>query len=131
MPKYICSKIISYLKKNKNKNKKCLLLGVAYKKNVDDMRESPSLKIIEILEKNKIHCDFYDPYIKKIGKLRNFKRNKFSIKLNKNILSSYEAVIIATDHDNINYKLVRENSKMIFDCRGRFSNSNYNNVEQI
>lgn len=131
MPNYICKKIIKFLQKERKKKKKCLIIGVAYKKNVDDMRESPSIKIIEILEKNKIHCDFHDPYIKTIKQLRNYKKIKYSVELKKVNLKTYDAVVIATDHDKLNYRFLQRNSKKIFDCRGRYSDKNFKNIEQL
>ena len=134
MPNYICKKIIKFFQKKKKKKKKCLIIGVAYKKNVDDMRESPSIKIIEILEKNKIHCDFHDPYIKNLKKLRNYKKIKYSVELKKVNLKTYDAVVIATDHDKLNYRFLQRNSKKIFDCRGRYSDKNFktlNNYEKF
>ena len=131
MPNYICKKIIKFLQKERKKKKKCLIIGVAYKKNVDDMRESPSIKIIEILEKNKIHCDFHDPYIKTIKQLRNYKKIKYSVELKKVNLKTYNAVVIATDHDKLNYRFLQRNSKKIFDCRGRYSDKNFKNIEQL
>lgn len=131
MPNYICKRIKNFFGKKIKIKKKCLIVGMAYKKNVDDMRESPSLKIIEILEKNQIYCDFHDPYIKTINNLRNFKKIKHSVGLNKMNLKTYDAVVIATDHDKINYEFLHRNSKMIFDCRGRYSNKDFKNIEQI
>ena len=131
MPNYICNRIKNFFGKKIKNKKKCLIVGIAYKKNVDDMRESPSLKIIEILERNQIYCDFHDPYIKKINNLRNFKKIKHSIDLNKTNLKKYDAVVIATDHDKIKYEFLQRNSKMIFDCRGRYSNKDFKNIEQI
>ena len=131
MPNYICKRIKKFFSEKSKKKNKCLIIGMAYKKNVDDMRESPSLKIIEILEKNKIYCDFHDPYIKKINKLRNFNKIKYSVDINKINLKTYDAVVVATDHDKINYEMLQRNSKMIFDCRGRYSNKNFKNIEQI
>jgi UDP-N-acetyl-D-glucosamine dehydrogenase len=129
MPKIICGKIERFLK-NKQK-KSCLIIGVAYKKNVDDMRESPSLEILENLERKKIKCDYYDPYIKEIKYLRKFDRIKKSIKLTPENIKKYDLIILATDHDNINYNLLKKNSSMVFDCRGRYSKNNFKNVQQI
>ena len=131
MPKLICKKIINYLSKTKTNRDKCLVIGVAYKKNVDDMRESPSIQIIDILEKNNINCDFHDPYIPLIKGLRNFKKSKKSIVLNKNNITKYNAVIIATDHDVVDFNLIKKHSTMIFDCRGRFSGENISKIEQL
>ena len=117
--KIICDKVDRILKNKKNRS--CLIIGVAYKKNVDDMRESPSLQIFENLEKRKIRCDYYDPYIKEIKHVRKFNKVKKSIKLTAANIKKYDVVVLATDHDIIDYDTLKKHSSMIFDCRGRYS----------
>ena len=129
MPKIICDKVDRILKNKKNRS--CLIIGVAYKKNVDDMRESPSLQIFENLEKRKIRCDYYDPYIKEIKHVRKFNKVKKSIKLTAANIKKYDVVVLATDHDIIDYDTLKKHSSMIFDCRGRYSKNNYKNVQQV
>ena len=97
------------------------MIGVAYKKNVDDYRESPILKIINKLEKQENIVDYYDPFIPVIKKTRKYNFNKRSSKLNLKKLSQYDAVIVGTDHDIINYDNLRKYSKLIIDLRGRYS----------
>ena len=109
------SKLI--LKKIKKSKPKILIIGIAYKKNIDDVRESPALKIISDLKIKKTLVDYYDPYIKILPKNRNYYANHKSIILNKIKLKKYDGVLICTDHDNINYKLIFDNSKLIFDKR--------------
>ena len=129
MPKIISDKVDRFLKNKKKRS--CLIIGVAYKKNVDDMRESPSLQIIENLENRKIKCDYYDPYIKEIRNLRKFNKVKKSIRLTPVSIKKYDAIVLATDHDIIDYDSLKKNSSIIFDCRGRYSKNNYNNVQQV
>jgi UDP-N-acetyl-D-glucosamine dehydrogenase len=105
----------------KKKRKKLLVIGVAYKKNVDDYRESPILKIINKLEKRENIVDYYDPFIPVIKKTRKYNFNKRSSKLNFKKLSQYDAVIVGTDHDIIDYNNLRKYSKLIIDLRGRYS----------
>ena len=116
MPKWIINQSIKYLKKNP---KKVLLVGMAYKKNVDDMRESPGLDFIKIFQKKKIKVDYYDPYIKKI-KSRKLTNSLESIKFTKINLIKYDVVYILTDHDIINYDLIKNYSKLIVDTRNVF-----------
>ena len=111
MPKIICDKVDRILKNKKNRS--CLIIGVAYKKNVDDMRESPSLQIFENLEKRKIRCDYYDPYIKEIKHVRKFNKVKKSIKLTAANIKKYDVVVLATDHDIIDYDTLKKHSSMI------------------
>lgn len=119
----ITNQIIVKIKKNLKKiNSKALIIGVAYKKNTNDDRESPSLKIINELKKLKINVSYHDPYIDEINKGRNFKRSIKSIDLNKKNIKKFDLVIIVTDHDKVNYNLIRSNSKKIIDCRGVYKN---------
>tara|TARA_Y100000590_G_C15071697_1_gene770361 strand:- start:233 stop:592 length:360 start_codon:yes stop_codon:yes gene_type:complete len=107
------------------KKTKFLFIGATYKKNIADIRESPSIKFFNIFKKNNLIFDYYDPYIKKLNFNNNLKKYKLnSIKLNKKNLKKYDCVIILTNHDNIDYKLIKDNSKLIFDSRGVFKKSN-------
>ena len=105
------------LKKIKNKKPKILIIGIAYKKNIDDIRESPALKIISDLKAKKVNVDYYDPYIKFLPKNRNYYIQLNSIKLKKNLISNYDGVLVCTDHDIIDFKMIYENAKLIFDTR--------------
>ncbi len=119
----ITNQIIKKILKNlKNKNGKVLIIGVAYKKNTNDDRESPSLKIINELKKNKIKVSYHDPYINKINKGRIFRHSIKSINLSKKSIKKSDLVVIVTDHDNVNYNLIKSFSKKIIDCRGVFKN---------
>ncbi|MBD1133817.1 nucleotide sugar dehydrogenase [Pelagibacterales bacterium SAG-MED48] len=125
-------KIISYIRnlvlKNLNKKKinysksKILILGISYKKNIDDLRESSSLKLIKLLNKNGIKSiSICDPYIKtNYIKTREFNSKIKNIKLTSSNLSKFDIVILMTDHDIFNYKIIKNNSKFIIDCRGKF-----------
>ena len=105
------------------KKKKILIIGISYKKNVDDCRESPSLDIILELQKKEAYVSYHDPYVVKIPDTRKHKINLKSIKLNKKNIQNFDCVLILTDHDNINYNLIKNNSKLIFDSRGIFKTS--------
>ncbi len=124
--------IIKIIKKKLNLNnkefykKKFLLIGAAYKKNVNDLRESPILKIINYFTKNKINFDYNDEFIKKI-ETKKFRSKFHSVKLSANLIKKYDIVILLTDHDYINSKLLLKNSKIIFDLRNFFKNK-YKNV---
>tara|TARA_B100001057_G_scaffold81897_1_gene77417 strand:- start:1247 stop:2542 length:1296 start_codon:yes stop_codon:yes gene_type:complete len=123
MPHFIYERLLNYFKKNNiNKKKaKVLLLGASYKKNIKDIRETPFIKISEILLKNKITFSYNDPLIDEI-KINKVKLK--SIKLNYNKLNNFEIVIIITDHDLYNYKKILKFSNHILDTRGRFSLKN-------
>lgn len=96
---------------------KILIIGIAYKKNIDDVRESPALKIISDLKKRGSHVNYYDPLIKQLPSNRNYFSKMISIKLSKSSLKKYDGVLICTDHDSINYKLIYNSAPKIFDAR--------------
>lgn len=125
MPSIIVKKILQFFKKKKKKLKKILIIGAAYKKNINDTRNSPALKIISLFFRNNTYVDFYDPYVKYI----NVKNKKmYTISLNKEQIILYDAVLIVTDHDKINYKFLVKNSKYIFDTRGKLLKENNKNI---
>jgi len=129
MPNFVSRKIINYLKTNKVNVKNILIIGLAYKKNTGDTRESPSIDIIKKLIDKKYKVQFYDPYIKKyeLIKSKYFNNNGLSFSnIKKHKKDS--AIIIATDHENINYKKLLSNSNLIFDTRGVYSNKRNQNV---
>jgi len=120
IPEWICKQIQSELKKKfkKFKNCKVLILGIAYKKNINDDRESPAYNLIEILaRKYKCKVSFYDPLIKvaKKNKIKNF--NNKSISLDTNKIKSFDFGVVVTDHDLINYNKIKKNIKILFDTR--------------
>jgi UDP-N-acetyl-D-glucosamine dehydrogenase len=130
MPKRISTKVNQLLKKNQ-KNK-ILILGVAYKKNVDDIRESPAIQIINFLSKNKKNkLSFYDPYINKISTRNKIFSNCEFFKLNFKKLKLFDAIIVVTDHDILNYEKIYENSKLIIDCRGRYHKNENDNIIRL
>ena len=115
-------KEINYIKKNK---KKILIIGLTYKKDVNDLRESASLYVYKkIINKKNLSVSYYDPYIKKI-ELKKIIRK--TIKLSKNIISSFDLVVICTDHSNIDYRKILKHSKRIIDTRGIFRRIKNNN----
>tara|TARA_B100000795_G_scaffold257542_1_gene230868 strand:- start:1395 stop:2681 length:1287 start_codon:yes stop_codon:yes gene_type:complete len=119
--KFVEEKVTSFLKKNDIKFSlaKILLLGLAYKKNIDDYRESASLKLFEHLSKKRLKkIKFYDPYFKKNNVPKNINLLK---KLTSKNLLKFDLVVLVTDHDSFDYKFINKHAKKIIDCRGRFS----------
>ena len=102
------------------KGSRILILGVAYKKNVDDQRESPSFVLMNLLMQKGAVINYSDPHIPSIRPMRKFNFKMESVRLTPEILSSYDCVLIATDHDSFDYELIRENSLLIVDTRGRY-----------
>ena len=124
MPKHVIDLISSALntKQKAISGSKTLILGVAYKKDIDDYRESPALDIIELLSQSGSLVEYYDPYVPNLdynnGKLSSLKF------LNKKILDSYDVMLcIVTDHSNVDYKLIADYSNLIVDTRNVFDGS--------
>ncbi len=98
---------------------KILVLGIAYKKNVDDMRESPSLKLIELIEGRGASADYHDPFIPVVPVTREHAQlaGRRSVDLDPETSAGYDAVLIATDHDEVDYRMIVENAKVVVDTR--------------
>lgn len=128
MPNYVVRKITDALNIHKKSinGSRILLLGVAYKENVGDVRESPALDIIEILYRQGAEVIYNDPYVPqiKIGE-----RKWESLSLNENLLSQADCIVITTAHANYDYKWIVENAKLIIDTRN--ATKNLKNKEKI
>jgi len=100
------------------KGSKILLLGIAYKKDVDDLRESPSLKLLELLTARGARLDYNDPYFAALHKMRHYDfSNMRSVALSPERLASYDCVLIATDHSSYDYDAIARDSKLVVDTR--------------
>ncbi len=118
MPGYIVERISKILSKKLKKSlngAEILLLGVAYKKDIDDLRESPALEIIKKLEEENAVVSYYDPYIPEFA--NNGKKYKSLKELKGKEIKEKDIVIIITDHSTINYEVVVKNAKIVFDTR--------------
>ena len=125
MPAYVISRVTDALNTigKSISMSKILILGLAYKKNVDDLRESPSLEMIDILLQKGAKVEYSDPFIIETHKTRKNDFKMKSIELNKDTINSYDLVLLATDHDSFDYDLIGKESKIIIDTRGRFQKS--------
>ena len=131
MPEYIIERISRILSKKFKKSlndSKILLLGVSYKKDIGDLRESPALEIIKKLEKENVNISYYDPYVPKF--VNRTKEYKSLIEINPKEIKDKDIVIIITDHTKINYKMVIRNAKVIFDTRNVIKDKS-KNVEKL
>ena len=119
MPEYVMQKIFLALNRagKSLKNSKILLLGLAYKKNVDDYRESVTFKIMDMLDKNGAEVDYNDPYIPLIKGRREYKQftGKTSVPLE--ALINYDMTVILTDHSVYDFESIVKNSKIVVDTR--------------
>ncbi len=130
MPEYVVDRVTQLLNKKRTnlKNAKILVLGVTYKKDVEDLRKSPALDIIEILQKKNIKVSLYDPMVAYL-KINNIDLKRIDLKKEK--LKKFDCVIIATDHSKVNYNSVLKNSKRIFDTRNVYKNINDKKVVRL
>ena len=121
MPQYVIDILARALNDHGKplKNAKILLLGLAYKKNVDDPRESPAFKLIELMERGGAHVDYYDPFIPEMPGMREYPdmAGRRSIAWNEQALASYDAALIATAHDGVDYEALVHHSQLVIDTR--------------
>ena len=132
MPEYCverASKILNRFKKSLN-GSKVLVLGVAYKQDIDDYRESPALIVIDILKAHGVDVDFYDPYISDYR--HHGKAVKGLSSINESIVAEYDLVMITTAHSNVDYKMVQKKAKVIFDTKNVMKNiTDRQNIEVL
>jgi len=119
MPHFVVDKVMDVLNdKGKSlKGSRILILGLAYKKDVDDVRESPSLELIEILRDKGAKVDYNDPYVTKTHKMRRYDFKMSSVPLTAENLRKYDCVVISTDHSSYDYDLIAKHSRLIVDTR--------------
>lgn len=131
MPNYVLKKVAIALNDRERsiKGSKVLVLGISYKKNIDDMRESPSVFLMEKLRDDGAIIDYADPHVPVFPKMREHKFDLKSVKLTPEVVRSYDCVILATDHDKFDYNMILENAKLLVDTRGKFRKSSPNLVK--
>ncbi|HSV26657.1 MAG TPA: nucleotide sugar dehydrogenase, partial [Sedimentisphaerales bacterium] len=119
MPHYVIQHVMEALNERKKslKGSKVLVLGLAYKKDIDDVRESPSIELIEMLKAKGARVDYNDPYIPATHKQREHDLRMKSRKLSSAMLRTYDAVLISTDHSVYDYDWIVANSKLVVDSR--------------
>lgn len=119
MPDYVVSKTADALNKRGKclRGAKILILGIAYKRDIDDMRESPALEIIELLREKGAKISYNDPYIPRIPKVRKYDLDLKSTPLTAKFLKSVDAALIITDHSSYDYGWIVENSDLVVDTR--------------
>lgn len=130
MPYYVAQKVMEALN-NKGKSikgAKILILGAAYKKDIDDMRESPSVHLMELLLKKGALVDYNDPYVPKLPKLRGHTLNMKSVKLDGKTIKKYDCVVIVTDHSCFDYRWLAKESRLLVDSRGVTKGINAKNI---
>ena len=119
MPFWVINKVIEGLNNSGKslKGSKILVLGAAYKKNIDDPRESPSFKLMEILLEKGAFVDYNDPFIPELPNMRMYDIKRKSIELTEESLKSYDCVLISTDHSDYDFNFIVKHAKLIVDTR--------------
>ena len=132
MPEYCverASKILNRQAKAMN-GAKVLVLGVAYKQDIDDYRESPALRVIEVLKREKANVDFYDPWIAEY-KYKGEKHQGIK-EINPEIIASYDLIMVTAAHTNVDYDMIQKNAVAIFDTKNVMKNiENRENIEVL
>jgi UDP-N-acetyl-D-glucosamine dehydrogenase len=122
MPDYVIAKIAAALNLQRKsiKGSRILVLGIAYKRNVDDMRESPSVVLMEKLRDLGAEVSYSDPHIAVFPKMREHKFDLKSVPLSPAAIAGYDCVLLATDHSKFDYDMIKANAKLIIDSRGKY-----------
>jgi len=126
MPRYVVGKLAETLDIKAGKalsRSRVLILGLAYKKNVADIRESPSLRLMEIIEERGGKADYHDPHVGEIPSTREYQhlKGRKSVDLTPGALEAYDAVLVATDHDKLDYAVIADRAPLIIDTRNVFT----------
>lgn len=122
MPAWVIGKVADALNQRGKslKGSSILVLGIAYKKNIDDMRESPSVELMELLAAKGAQIAYCDPHVPAFPKMRKHHFDLHSMELSAGLLASMDCVLVATDHDAFDYEFIRENTALVVDTRGRY-----------
>jgi UDP-N-acetyl-D-glucosamine dehydrogenase len=119
IPYWVVDKVVEALNDHGKsiRGARILILGAAYKKDIDDMRESPTLKLIEIFERKGAEVDYNDPHIPVMPKVRKYQYDMESVELTPHNLNRYDAVLISTDHSAYDLNEIVKHAKLVIDTR--------------
>ena len=122
MPEWVVDKTAAALNERGKalKGSRVLVLGIAYKKNVDDTRESPAVEIMHLLQQRGAAVAYSDPYVPKFPKMREYHFDLESAALDEKTLAGFDCVLLATDHDSFDYLMIGQHAKLLVDTRGRY-----------
>ena len=126
MPDYVVSKVAEALNSRGKpiSGSKILIVGLSYKKNIDDMRESPSVVLLDKLSKMKGDVQYHDPYHSVFPKMREYSFMLESLPITEKNINEQDCIVLATDHDDLDYDLIYEHASLIVDTRGRYKPEN-------
>lgn len=124
MPKYVVQRTVLALNDRGKavKGAKILVLGLAYKPDVDDVRESPSFELIEQLEELGAQVDYNDPHVPRTHRMRKYDLHMESVPLNAGVLEQYDCVLIATHHNAYDWQFIADHARLIVDTRNAMKN---------
>ena len=131
MPDWVVGKLADALNQRGKpvRGSRILMLGIAYKKNVDDMRESPAVALMEILRAKGAEISYSDPHVPVFPRMREHNFDLKSVPLSAESLAKYDCVVLATNHDAFDYELIKRHAKLIVDTRGVYLASEHNVVK--
>jgi len=121
MPHWVVGKVADALNDHGKaiKGSRILVLGLAYKKNIDDTRESPAVEIMDLLQAKGAHISYSDPHVPVFPRKRDYHFDLQSVPLNAESIASYDCIVLATDHDKFDYVLLQAHARLVVDARGR------------
>lgn len=123
MPQWVVGKVGDALNEGGKaiKGSRILVLGLAYKKNIDDTRESPAVEIMDLLQAKGAEIRYSDPHVPIFPRKRNYQFDLQSISLTPEAIASFDCIVVATDHDRFDYALLRDHARLLIDTRGRLT----------
>lgn len=122
MPEWVVNKIATALNERSKavKGSRILVLGIAYKKNVDDVRESPAAAIMELLRDRGAVLSYSDPHIPRFPRMREHRFDLSSVEITKHELAGHDCVVLVTDHDAFDFEAIAAHARLLVDTRGRY-----------
>jgi UDP-N-acetyl-D-glucosamine dehydrogenase len=119
MPHYVIDRVIGALNEERKslRGSKILVIGIAYKPNVDDIRETPAAEIIELLWKHGAEVNYHDPHVTAFPKMRAYQIDLQSVPLTEKTLKEHDCVLIVTDHDAVDWGAIAKHARLIVDSR--------------
>ncbi len=101
------------------------MLGIAYKKNIDDMRESPSVELMQLLSDKGAIVNYADPFVPVFPSMRKYHFELHSVELTESVIESYDCILLATNHDCFDYPMIKKHARLIVDTRGCFDQADH------
>jgi UDP-N-acetyl-D-glucosamine dehydrogenase len=128
MPEWVVNKVADGLNQHRKSinGSRILMLGIAYKRNVDDMRESPSVDMMGKLQRRGAQIEYSDPYVPVFPKMRRYRFTLSSIELTAAAIAAFDCVVIGTNHDGFDYEMILDNARLIIDTRGVYRDNHEN-----